>query len=72
MRGKEKTLDKKRHQILKLLSFLLVTQQADKLGKTQTLREDYKEFKIYRKGKDIIKYIHQNFKLYVVTNLSAP
>jgi hypothetical protein len=30
-------------------------QQADKLGKKLTVREDYKKFKMYRKGKDIRK-----------------
>jgi hypothetical protein len=58
--------------MLKLLTFLLVTRQADELGNMYTIREDCKEFKIYRKGKDIIKKINKNFKLCVVTNLSAP
>jgi hypothetical protein len=31
--GKEKTFEKKRNKIFKLLTFFLVTQQADELGK---------------------------------------
>jgi hypothetical protein len=32
--------------------------QADKLGKMLTVREDWKKFKMYRKGKDIRKKRH--------------
>jgi hypothetical protein len=40
-----------------------ITYDVYELGKMQTVREDGKEFEMYRKGKDIRKKRHQMFKL---------